>query len=127
MRASNAKIFRVNANDVLNLGRLEEAYDDDRAAIASLLTLACSTELRYITALREGMGDNDLRAVSRAAHSIKGSASNIGALQVSRVAADIEDRAKLERWDGIVEFFEELERRYAELTSRVAEYTATVV
>ncbi len=116
----------THADDVLNLRRLEEAYDDDRGAIASLLGMACETELRYITALREGIGKDDLLAVARAAHSIKGSASNIGALQVSRIAADIEDRAKLQRWDGIAGFAEELDRRYAQLLERVSEYSATV-
>jgi hypothetical protein len=45
---------------------------------------------------------------------------------VSRIAADIEDRAKLQRWDGIAGFAEELDRRYAQLLERVSEYSATV-
>jgi len=114
------------ADDVLNLARLEEAYGDDRAGIANLLGLARDTELRYITALREGMREVDIRAVARAAHSIKGSASNIGALRVSRVAAEIEDRARLDRWDDIAAFADELDARYAELTARIADYAATV-
>ena len=114
-------------DDVLNLERLEEAYDDDRPAIANLLGLARETESRYIRALREGIAQTDIQAVARAAHSIKGSASNIGATRVSRIAADIEDRARLERWDGIAAFADELDRRYAELTSRIAEYAANAV
>jgi HPt (histidine-containing phosphotransfer) domain-containing protein len=114
-------------DDVLNLTRLEEAYDDDRAAIASLLGLARETESRYIRALREAIAQADLRAVARAAHSIKGSASNIGATRVSRIAADIEDQARRERWDGIAGFADDLDRGYAELTSRIAEYAANAV
>jgi HPt (histidine-containing phosphotransfer) domain-containing protein len=113
--------------DVLNLTRLEEAYDDDRSAIADLLGMARETELRYITALREAIAKADFRSVARAAHSIKGSASNIGALRVSRIAADIEDRAKVERWDGIAGFADELDRRFEELTARIADYAASVV
>jgi HPt (histidine-containing phosphotransfer) domain-containing protein len=111
-------------DDVLNLARLEEAYGDDRAGIANLLGLARETELRCITALRDGMERADIRAVARAAHSIKGSASNIGATRVSRVAADIEDRARLERWDDIAGFADELDARYAELSTRIAAYAA---
>ncbi len=117
----------ADAEDVLNLERLEEAYDDDRPAIASLLGLARETESRYITALREGMARADLRAVARAAHSIKGSASNIGATGVSRIAADIEEQARRDRWEGIAGFADELDRRYAELTLRIAAYSADVV
>ncbi len=123
--AHKANWLRVHHDDdILILTRLEEAYDDDRAAIANLLGLACETELRYITALREGIAQNDLRAVARAAHSIKGSASNIGAARVSRVAAEIEERAKRDTWDGIASCVEELDSRYAELRTRVSEYTA---
>jgi HPt (histidine-containing phosphotransfer) domain-containing protein len=113
-------------DDVLNLERLEEAFGDDHAGIANLLGLARDTELRYITALREGIAKDDIRAVARAAHSIKGSASNIGALHVSRVAAKIEDQARQERWDGIAGFADELDARYAELTTRIAQYAADV-
>jgi HPt (histidine-containing phosphotransfer) domain-containing protein len=114
----------ADVDNVLNLERLEEAYDDDRPAIATLLGLARETELRYITALRDGMAREDLHAVARAAHSIKGSASNIGAVGVSRIAADIEDRARTQQWDGIAGFADELDRRYAELTLRIAAYAA---
>jgi len=105
---------------------LEEAYEDDRASIAELLGLACQTELRYLTALREGIVAGDLRAVASAAHSIKGSASNIGATIVSRAAAAIEDRARQGQWDDIPQLADELDRRYVELRTRVAEYTASI-
>jgi HPt (histidine-containing phosphotransfer) domain-containing protein len=111
---------------VLDLRRLEEVYENDRAGIANLLGLACESEARYITSLRDAILHEDLVAVARAAHSIKGSASNIGAMLLSRVAADIEDQAKRARWDGIVEFADELDRRYAELRVRVARYAELV-
>jgi len=115
------------AGDVLNLERLQEAYEDDRAAIANLLGLARETELRYITALHEAIAKGEIRGVARAAHSIKGSASNIGAQRVSRIAADIEDQAKLEHWERIPALTEELERSYAELSSHITQYAAKIV
>jgi HPt (histidine-containing phosphotransfer) domain-containing protein len=115
-----------NHDEGLDTRRLEEAYGDDRAGIADLLAMACESELRYIAALRDGIASQDLHAVARAAHSIKGSASNIGAMRLSRVAAEIEDRAKLDRWDEIAGFVEELDRRYADLRLRVAQYAQTV-
>jgi HPt (histidine-containing phosphotransfer) domain-containing protein len=103
---------------------LEEAFGDDRAGIANLLSMACETELRYLAALREAIASTDIRAVASAAHSIKGSASNIGAMRMSRVAAKIEDRARLESWDGIADDAAELDRRYDEVRARVREYAA---
>jgi HPt (histidine-containing phosphotransfer) domain-containing protein len=124
-RVRNANSASVNeADDVLKLERLEEAYGDDRPAIANMLGLARDTEQRYIHALHEGIAQNDIRAVARAAHSIKGSASNIGAALVSRAAADIEDRARLERWDGIAGGADALDRAYADLRTRIAKYIA---
>jgi HPt (histidine-containing phosphotransfer) domain-containing protein len=115
-------------DDVLDLGRLKEAFgEDDRVGIADLLRRARETESGYLRALREGIAQADIRAVARAAHSIKGSASNIGANRFSRVAADIEDRARLEQWDGIAGLADDLERCFAELTARITEYGATAV
>jgi HPt (histidine-containing phosphotransfer) domain-containing protein len=114
------------ADDVLNVARLVEAYGEDRAGIATLLGLARDTELRYITELRAGMTRDDIVAVAGAAHSIKGSASNIGATRVSRVAADIEDRARVGRWDGIADLARQLDLDYAELVGRIAAYAASV-
>lgn len=114
----------MTPDDVLNLSRLEEAFGDDRAGIANLLGMACATELRYLAALREAIANADIRAVASAAHSIKGSASNIGAIQMSRVAADIEDLARRQSWDGIAEHAAQLERRYDEVCARVEMYRA---
>ncbi len=116
----------MSYDDVLHLGRLEEAYEDDQAAIAELLGLACETELRYIKALREAIAAHQAPGVASAAHSIKGSASNIGSARVSRVAADIEDRARRGDWDEIPALIIELERRYSELRARVEQYAASI-
>ena len=113
-------------DDVLNLTRLVEAYETDKVAIAKLLTLAKATEKRYIAALRTAINRSDLREVARAAHSIKGSASNIGADQVSRIAAHIEDRARQTSWDGIADLADELDGSYDELCARIVQYAAKI-
>ncbi len=113
-------------DDVLDLARLIEAYDNDAPSIARLLTLACRTERRYIRALRNAIEHADLVAIASAAHSIKGSASNIGAGKVSSVAARIEDGARSGSWDGIAEAAAELDGDYAELCRRISDYAATI-
>ena len=113
-------------DNVLNVARLVEAYDDDVASIANLLNLARETEKRYIRALRDAIAREDLRAVASAAHSIKGSASNIGAGRVSGVAARIEDCARQRVWDGIAQFADELDGVYAEMSERIADYAAKI-
>jgi HPt (histidine-containing phosphotransfer) domain-containing protein len=114
----------VADDETLDLTRLVEAFDNDVASIAKLLTLARESEKRYIEALRAAIAHEDLVAVARAAHSIKGSASNIGASKVSGVAARIEDSARSSVWDGIDQGLSELDDLYAQLCERIAAYAA---
>lgn len=120
---SYVRISVVN-DDVLDLSRLSEAFQTDVSAIAKLLSLARDTEKRHILALRDAIQKQDLRGVARAAHSIKGSASNIGAGKVSSVAADIEDIARTSAWDGISQLADDLDAEYVELCRRIGQYTA---
>ena len=113
-------------DDVLNLTRLVEAFESDVASIAHLLTLARETEKRYIGALHAAIAAEDLVAVARAAHSIKGSASNIGGSNVSKAAARIEDRARAGSWDNVAAFATELDAAYLELSERIERYAAGV-
>ncbi len=45
---------------------------------------------------------------------------------MSRIASEIEDRARQNTWDGIASFADELDRVYAELNLRIAEYAARI-
>ena len=83
-------------SEILDLSRLVEAFEDDTAGIADLLDMALETGAKHRLALADGVARGDAEVVRRAAHSIKGSASNIGAARVSSIAADIENQARLE-------------------------------
>jgi HPt (histidine-containing phosphotransfer) domain-containing protein len=111
---------------VLNVARLVEAFENDTASIANLLTLARETEKRYLRELRAGIAGNDIAEVTKAAHSIKGSASNIGAAKVSAVAARIEDLTRVGNWDGVAGLADDLDAEFDELCGRISEYAASV-
>ncbi|GAC1402144.1 MAG: Hpt domain-containing protein [Candidatus Velthaea sp.] len=111
---------------VLDLSRLQEAFEDDVAGIADLLEMALGTGSKHVAALRGGIAEHDLAAVSRAAHSIKGSSSNVGANCVARLATEIESRARCGDWVGIAQLALEVENAYADLRVTVAAYRATV-
>lgn len=79
---------------VLDLTRLEEAFEDDRAGIAEILTMALETGAKHRRNLELGLSSGDAAVVARAAHSIKGSAGNVGAERVAALAAELDERAR---------------------------------
>jgi len=116
----------LSDKSILDLSRLQEAFDDDVLGIADLLEMALATGAKHVRTLRDGIEQNDITIVSRAAHGIKGSASNVGAGNVTKVATAIEDRARAANWDGILPLADELESAYAQLRESVAAYRAEV-
>jgi HPt (histidine-containing phosphotransfer) domain-containing protein len=111
---------------VLDLTRLEEAFEDDVGGIAELLEMALDTGEKHRLNLHEGIAARDLAAVSRAAHSIKGSASNIGAERVAACAAQIEERVRDESWADVPQLASGLDAAYAALRDAVAAYRARI-
>src|ERR1700694_3175425 len=74
---------------ILDITRLEEAFEDDTAGIAELLEMALETGKKHRAALEEGLAAGDAAVVARAAHGIKGSAGNIGANVVYGLATEL--------------------------------------
>jgi HPt (histidine-containing phosphotransfer) domain-containing protein len=109
---------------VLDLSRLEEAFEDDRAGIAELLEMALETGKKHYRLLEEGLANGDAAVVARAAHGIKGSAGNIGANAVYHLAIELDDRARAGNLDGARERIDAIEAAYARLAGQVREYRA---
>jgi HPt (histidine-containing phosphotransfer) domain-containing protein len=109
---------------VLDLSRLEEAFEDDRAGIAELLEMALETGKKHRRLLEEGLANGDAAVVARAAHGIKGSAGNIGANAVYHLAIELDDRARAGNLDGARERIDAIEAAYARLADQVREYRA---
>ena len=66
------------------------ALDDDPAFIDELIDLFSDDALPRAERVRASLADGDHRAAQFAAHSIRGSAGNIGASEVAAIAAGIE-------------------------------------
>jgi HPt (histidine-containing phosphotransfer) domain-containing protein len=109
---------------VLDLSRLEEAFEDDRAGIADLLEMALETGAKHRRLLEEGLANDDAAVVARAAHGIKGSAGNIGANAVYQLAIELDDRARAGNLDGARERIDAIDAAYARLGDQVREYRA---
>jgi HPt (histidine-containing phosphotransfer) domain-containing protein len=109
---------------ILDLSRLREAFEDDDAGIIELLEMAINTGTKHVERLKTALAEGDVTNVARAAHGIKGSSSNIGAIAVTRISAEIEDRARNARLDGVTELAAELEGAYVALRETVRDYRA---
>jgi HPt (histidine-containing phosphotransfer) domain-containing protein len=108
--------------EILDLARLEEAFEDDTSGIAELLEMALETGAKHRRTLVDGLAAEDATVVARAAHSIKGSAGNIGAGQVARLAAELEERAREGDLAGAEERVAQIDSAYALLADRVRDY-----
>lgn len=113
-------------NEILDLTRLEEAFEDDTAGIAELLGMALETGVKHRRALDEGLARGDASVVARAAHSIKGSAGNIGANEVARLAIELDRRARSGDLSGAREQIIAIGAAYDRLADAVDAYRAAI-
>lgn len=111
---------------ILDIARLEEAFDDDVQAIAELLEMALETGQRHRRAIEDGLAANDAPAVARAAHGIKGSAGNIGANVVYQLATELDARARTGNLDGARERIAAIDAAYARVAEEVRAYRASI-
>jgi HPt (histidine-containing phosphotransfer) domain-containing protein len=108
--------------DVLDLTNLEEAFEDDVAGIAELLEMALATGAKHCAALADGLARGDSEVVRKAAHSIKGSAGNIGALSVMHLASELQERARAGSLAGARELVDAIAVGYAAVAREVRAY-----
>ena len=71
--------------------------------LAELMAIYLRDTPPRLAALHEAVVRADAEALRRAAHSIKGSSSQIGAVQVARLCADLEEQARTTDMGGIAE------------------------
>jgi histidine phosphotransfer protein HptB len=110
--------------NVLDLARLKEAFEDDVVGIADLLEMALETGKKHRRAIEEGLESGDAAVVARAAHGIKGSAGNIGANVVYRLATELDASARTGSLDGARARLDAIDAAYARVADEVRAYRA---
>jgi len=111
---------------ILDVSRLEEAFEDDVTGIADLLDMALETGKKHRRALEEGLAASDAAMVARAAHGIKGSAGNIGATVVYRLATELDERARSGNLEGAGERVAAIDSAYVRVAEEVRAYRANL-
>jgi HPt (histidine-containing phosphotransfer) domain-containing protein len=100
----------VDATALAALRDLQGAGRPD--LLAELIAVYLRDTPPRLTALHEAVAHADAEALRRAAHSLKGSSSQIGAVQVARLCADLEEQASTTDLTGVVETLRRLDEAF---------------
>jgi histidine phosphotransfer protein HptB len=76
--------------------------------------------------LRKSLAENDRSTFTRAAHSIKGSASNLGAIQLRAISSELEQRGKTENVPDLASRVADLETAFAQVREELQQLVKPV-
>ncbi|MEE2940016.1 MAG: Hpt domain-containing protein [Planctomycetota bacterium] len=86
--------------DAATFGALQDlAGDDEPDLVRELVALFLRDSAQRIASLKRGLESADVGAVGAAAHALKSSAANVGALEFSGACAELERGARVEDVD----------------------------
>lgn len=112
--------MKQNADkSVLDMARLIEVYDEDLGGMLELFDLMLKNNSGLLAKLEHASQEHDLEGVRSAAHAMKGSAGNVGGVELYRLAQEIEDLARDGSWDGIPERVEQARPAFARLRREI--------
>lgn len=98
--------------DYETLKTLKDVMEDD---FALLIDTFIQDSIERIRTLHEVIQRTDADLIRRAAHSFKGSSSNIGAPQLSALCSAIEKKALAGNFDGLVDDLFCIEQEFAQV------------
>jgi CheY-like chemotaxis protein len=92
----------AGALDADALERLRELDPGDKNGLLPRVLQAFETSIeRLLGQLADARRDDDIAGMRHVAHTLKSSAASIGALELSRICADIERRIREQRTEGL--------------------------
>lgn len=111
----------LGAHDVLDMRILNELRElggeDEPALIAELIDIFLSDAPQRLEEIAKGLTHGDLQSVERAAHTLKSSSANIGALGLSRICREMEELARARNLEPIRPLFVRSEHAMSEVQS----------
>lgn len=105
--------------DYDTLSTLKQVMEDD---FSLLIETFRQDSIERLKTLHEVVQGNDADQIRRAAHSFKGSSSNIGALQLSALCAGLEKKALAGNLQGLVEDVQVIEQEFHQVQSLLTDY-----
>ena len=80
--------------EVIDMYVFTEAKALMKAKFGMMLQYFLEDAAEYISVIKKGVGGNDMNSLTTAAHTLKSSAGQIGAIRLSAAAAEIEEMAR---------------------------------
>ena len=81
----------VQTVDLAILASFDEAQEEgDPDFVVELIDLYLEEVPRFFSSIRDGLANQDWLSAKRAAHSLRGSSSNLGILQIALIAGSLE-------------------------------------
>tara|TARA_R110002111_G_scaffold12135_1_gene36350 strand:- start:224 stop:583 length:360 start_codon:yes stop_codon:yes gene_type:complete len=96
------------------INNLRELSPDDDSFIIEIIDIFLEDTPRRIAELESSLANQNVEVLERAAHSVKGSSANLGAMPLRGVAEKLEHHARSVGLTGTDEMIAELKVRFAE-------------
>lgn len=103
--------FIIDPEAIENLRALTP--EDPESFLREIIGIFLDDTPARIDELRQGLANGDQAQFTRAAHSIKGSSSNLGAGELREISSDLEQRAKQHGVAGLEPRVTDLENAFA--------------
>lgn len=101
----------IDPQAIENLRNLDPEGDD--GFLRELIQIFLEDTPQRIGELEQSLASGDTACFTRAAHSIKGSASNMGAEQLRSVAEKLETHSRTQGLSGAIEMVDSIRREFA--------------
>lgn len=105
--------------DFEHLNMLKEVIGDD---LKDILQVFVETAPNEVAAMQETLAKGDAEGLRLHAHTLKGSAANVGASLLSQQSKEIEESAKVADLSGIGDGLTELENTLNQVLSSLKDY-----
>jgi two-component system, sensor histidine kinase and response regulator len=102
-------------NPPLNLNLALDEFNGDKGLLMKLISGFIDIVRGQIDIIRKAISDGDMEVVRSQAHSIKGGAANLTAMDLSEVALGLEKMAKTGTKDGSLDVLSRLEQEFTRL------------
>ena len=116
MKLEKMSVPANEAEPVIDYARAIEEFDGDKDFLNELLKEFLQITTGKVEILAQGLEKNDIQSVKENAHAVKGGASNLTAMPLSRVAAALENLAKSGNLETGTDLLEDLKLRLEELS-----------
>ncbi len=100
---------------VLDLEELRQRLDNDEELVAEIVELFLDDTPRQIAALEDALARADGEVVRERAHTLKGTAANMGATELRETAGRMEEAARDGRLGEATELVDSIHRDFAKL------------